>query len=97
MKTSMNPANIERKLIPLQTISDGVASTWMSTGTKQDLELAAVPFTYLLHCIQCGIAPAMRVDGERSYLGADFDEETDENTKVLLGKQRAPEGRNRCR
>lgn len=34
---------------------------------KQDPELAAVPFKYLLHCIQCGIAPAMNVVGERSY------------------------------
>ena len=44
---------------------------------EQDPELAAVPYKYLLQCIQCGIAPAMKIDGARTYWGADLDEETD--------------------
>ena len=53
---------------------------------QQDLELAAVPFKYLLHCIQCGIAPAIKVDRYKAYWGAGFDEDTEDKTKVLLGK-----------
>ena len=52
----------------------------------QDPELASAPFKYLLRCIQCGIAPSMKAYGERSCWGADFDEEIDEKTNVLLGK-----------
>ena len=55
---------------------------------RQDLELAAVPFKYLLHCTQCGIAPATKVDGDKSYRGVDFDEDTDEKTNVLFGKKK---------
>ena len=46
---------------------------------EQDPELAAVPYKYLLQCVQCGTAPAMKIDGDRTYWGADFDEETDKN------------------
>ena len=51
-----------------------------------DPEFAAVPYKYLLQCIQCGIAPAMKIGGERTYRGADFVEEFDENMKTHLGK-----------
>ena len=51
-----------------------------------DHDLAAAPLKHLLQCIQCGIGPAMQVDGEKTFWGADFDEETDEQTKTLLGK-----------
>ena len=38
---------------------------------KKDLdpELAKVPRKHLLHCIQCGIAPAMKVDGHKTFWG----------------------------
>ena len=45
-----------------------------------------MPSKYLLQCIQCGISPAINTDGERTYWGADYDDETDEKTKTLLGK-----------
>ena len=48
-------------------------------------ELAAVPPKYLLQCIQCGIAPAMKIEGERTYWGMDVDEDEDVKTKQLLG------------
>ena len=50
-----------------------------------DPELAKVPLKYLVYCIQRGIAPAMRTDGKRTYWGLDFDGETSEEVKVLLG------------
>lgn len=56
---------------------------------EQDPELAAVPYKYLLHCVQCSIAPAMKIDGDITYSGANFDEETDGKTKILLSKNMA--------
>ena len=53
---------------------------------KHDTELATVPLKYLLTCIQCGIAPAMEIDGDKSYWGADSVDTMDEKTKVMLGK-----------
>ena len=48
---------------------------------EQDHELAAAPYTSLLHCTQCGIAPAMKANGDRTYWGADFDEDPDEKRR----------------
>ena len=53
---------------------------------NQDLKLAVVPRKHLLHFIECGIAPPMKADGEKSYWGADLDEAIDEKTKVILGR-----------
>ena len=54
-------------------------------STELDPGLAAVLLKYLQQCIQCGIAPAMKVEGERTYWGMVVDEDEDVNTKQLLG------------
>ena len=37
------------------------------TRVETDKELARVPRHYLLDCIRCGVAPAMKVEGELTY------------------------------
>ena len=51
-----------------------------------DPEPAKVATKYLLACIQCRIAPAMKIDGSKTYWGGSFDDSTDEKKKVVLGK-----------
>ena len=53
--------------------------------TKVDPLLAKAPLRYLLQCIQCGIAPAMKTKGNATYWGQDFLDDTDDNVKKLLG------------
>ena len=38
-----------------------------------DPDLAAVPRKYFATCIRCGIAPAMKMEGERTYWGMNVD------------------------
>ena len=54
--------------------------------SELDPDLAAVPQRYFPHCIQCGIVPAMKTDGKKTYWGADIDDEVDDKTKTLFGK-----------
>ena len=86
MNISTRTATIAERPSPQLTASGGNAFSLTKPGTKHDPELAVVPLKYLLHCIQCGIAAAMHIDGNKSYWGSDSDDATDDKTKVLLGK-----------
>ena len=55
------------------------------TRVDTDPELAKVPRKYLSSCIRCGIAPAMKVDGDKTYWGVEVDADEDKNVKKLLG------------
>ena len=41
---------------------------------KADPKLAKVPRKYLAECIKCGIAPAMKVEGDKTCWGRGLDE-----------------------
>ena len=55
-------------------------------GAKKNLDpqLAKPPLKYLLHCIQCGIAPAMACNGRMAFWGQSFDHDTEEDVTTLL-------------
>ena len=50
-----------------------------------DADLARLPLEYLNYNIRCGIAPAMKADGESTYWGRQLPDTVDEKTKLLLG------------
>jgi len=50
-----------------------------------DAELAAIPYAYLPHCIRCGIAPAMKKDGMKTFWGTEVGEEVTAKAKKILG------------
>ena len=50
-----------------------------------DPKLAKVPRKYLIACIRCGIAPAMKVEGETTFWGMNVDEGDSEEVKKLIG------------
>ena len=50
-----------------------------------DPKLARVPRRYLNSCIRCGIAPAMKVEGDKTFWGLEVDADEDEDVKRLLG------------
>jgi hypothetical protein len=52
---------------------------------EQDAELAAIPIKNMLPCILRGVAPAMEVDGNKTFWGQDMNE-LEENQMKLLGK-----------
>jgi hypothetical protein len=57
-----------------QATSTPVHITWVCPFFKDirlelDPELANVPIKYLYYCVQCGIAPAMKTNGEQTYWG----------------------------
>ena len=47
---------------------------------ETDPQLAKVLLRYPLQCIQCGIAPAMKTNGNATYWGRSFLDETDDDT-----------------
>ena len=53
---------------------------------EQDKELADIPIGYLLPCIQRGIAPAMKLDGNATFWGQNLEDDISEAHKKLLGK-----------
>ena len=50
-----------------------------------DPELAGIPLAYLPQCVRCGVAPAMKVNGEKTYWGMDVGETISGKMKKLLG------------
>ena len=56
-----------------------------------DATLAKVPTKYLTQCIQCGVAPALKLEGKRTYWGKDVEEGEDSKVKKLLGVDRSLE------
>ena len=58
---------------------------FQSKREECDPLLAAVPSRYLLECIQCGVAPALKVYGDKTYWGMDVDDGEDDKVKKLLG------------
>ena len=52
---------------------------------ETDELLAKVPSKYLLQCIQCGIAPAMKLEEENTYWGMHVEQGEDKKIKELLG------------
>jgi len=55
---------------------------------ETDEGLAAIPRKYFIDCIRCGIAPALKPDGTKTFWGMDVQEEESEKTKRLLGINR---------
>ena len=55
------------------------------TRAETDEKLARVPRHYLLECIRCGVAPAMKVEGELTYWGMKVDDKETKETKAMLG------------
>ena len=55
------------------------------TRVATDADIAAIPMAYLLPCLQCGIAPAMKTNGSQTYWGQNFDDSTSTKIKRLLG------------
>ena len=60
-------------------------SFWEPKRKEIDEGLAAIPRRYLPECVKCAIAPAMKLDGERTYWGARVDEDETKKVKELLG------------
>ena len=50
-----------------------------------DPALAAVPRKYLLECIKCGVALAMKILGGKTYWGTDVEDSEKAEVKALLG------------
>ena len=50
-----------------------------------DKDIAEIPTQWLLLNIRSGIAPTMRLEGEATFWGKNFDDSIDEKTKKLLG------------
>ena len=50
-----------------------------------DPKLAAVPIKYISKCLRCGLAPAMKVEGQCTHWGQQVDHDEAEETKKLLG------------
>ena len=48
-------------------------SYFESTRREVDAELAALPRKYFLECVRCGIAPAMKAQGNLAYWGMEVD------------------------
>ena len=53
-----------------------------------DKDLAETPTKYLPQCVRRGIAPAMKVDGGKTFWGTNVDDQEPEKTKRLLGIDR---------
>ena len=51
---------------------------------EHDPKLAAIPTKYLLQSIRRGIAPAMKVDGSKSFWGQNLDDDITEDQRVQL-------------
>ena len=51
---------------------------------RTDKDLAQIPRHYLLECVRCGVAPAMKMEGELTYWGMNVAEHETQNTKELL-------------
>ena len=52
---------------------------------QADPKLAKVPRKYFAACIKCGIAPAMKVEGEKTFWGRELAEGESEEVKRMLG------------
>ena len=52
---------------------------------ETDKDLAQIPRHYLLECIRCGVAPAMKIEGELTYWGMNVDKKESRKTKEMLG------------
>ena len=50
-----------------------------------DPMLAKTPAKYLLMCLRCGIAPALKKDGSKIDWGQSVGEDLDEDLKRLMG------------
>ena len=50
-----------------------------------DPKLANIPRKYVAACIKCGIAPAMEVEGEKTFWGRELGEGESEDVKRMLG------------
>ena len=50
-----------------------------------DKDIAEIPTLWLPLNVRSGIAPAMKMDGEATFWGKNFDDAIDEQTKRLLG------------
>jgi len=72
-------------------------SFFAPTRMSIDEGLAKLPHHCIPSCLKNGIAPAMKVDGNKTYWGTDFDDQLDENSKRMLGQDRElhNEGTNR--
>ena len=73
-----------------EATASGIHIRWQckyfeQTRVETDKELAQVPRHYLLDCIRCGVAPAMKVEGELTYWGMKVDDKETEETKAMLG------------
>ena len=55
------------------------------TREDTDKDLAHIPRQYLLECVKCGIAPAMKIEGDLTYWGMQVSNEESNKTKELLG------------
>ena len=47
-----------------------------------DPDFARVTLKYLIHCIQCGNAPAMKADRKKTFWGLALDEDTPMKSKL---------------
>lgn len=63
-------------------------SFFAPTRIEIDEELATIPHKCIPACIKNGIAPAMKIDGKKTFWGAAFDEQLDEKARTLLGENR---------
>ena len=62
-----------------EATASGVHIRWQckhfeQTRVETDKELAQVSRRYLLDCIRCGVAPAMKVEGELTYWGMNVED-----------------------
>ena len=72
-----------------EAVSTGSHIRWQCkhfepTRIETDKDLAMVP-RHLLECIRCGVAPAMKIEGELTYWGMQVDKTETPKTKELLG------------
>ena len=67
------------------TISNGAATHFDSVRKEVDAELAGIAEKYLPNCIKNGVAPAMIVDGNKTFWGATLGDELSRKAKKFLG------------
>ena len=53
---------------------------------EADAVLASIPHKNFPTCVKNGIAPAMKVDGQKTYKGAALGDDINDKTKRLLGQ-----------
>ena len=52
---------------------------------ETDKALSAIPRRYLPACVQCAIAPAMKVDGTKTFWGQEVEDDEKAEVKKMLG------------